>query len=163
MLLVDVLVQSHDVDCDSWSPKLALIFGKIGTSISERDTFLGQAVKWSSQGASQGNPKLHQCIAKVYWEELNYSQARHHYIHSKDGQSCGNLLVEFHMSKGFKWEVDLFIAQAVLQFLCLRNLITANQTFNTYTKNHPTIQKTGPPFLLPLLNFIWFLLQAVET
>ncbi|XP_066151647.1 Golgi to ER traffic protein 4 homolog [Euwallacea fornicatus] len=164
LLLVDVLNKSEDVDCDSWSTKLSTIFAKIGSEhSSERETFLVQAVKWSAQGTSQGNPNLHQYIAKIYWEELNYPQARHHYIHSQDGKGCANLLIEFQMAKGFKSEVDLFIAQAVLQFLCLRNLITASQTFTIYTENHPRIRKTGPPYLLPLLNFLWFLLQAVET
>lgn len=164
LLLIDVLNKSEEKNCDIWSPKLSMIFGKIGTiNTTERDTLLAQAVKWSTQGGTRGDPLLHQCIAKVYWEEQNYVQARHHYIHSRDGKGCAKLLIEFHLMKGFKCEADLFIAQAVLQFLCLRNKITANQTFTTYTENHPRIKKSGPPYLLPLLNFIWFLLQAVES
>lgn len=50
-----------------------------------------------------------------------------------------------------------------MQYLCLSNKITANQTFTSYTEQHPTIKKTGPPYLLPLLNFIFFLLQAIES
>jgi len=164
LLLIDVFNKSEEQNCDIWSPKLATIFAKIGiNNPTERDTFLAQAVKWSAQGTTQGNPLLHQYIAKIYWDEQNYVQARHHYIHSQDGKSCAKLLIEFQLIKGFKCEVDLFIAQAVLQFLCLRNQITASQTFTIYTENHPRIKKTGPPYLLPLLNFIWFLLQAVES
>lgn len=164
LLLVDVLNKSEEKNCDIWSPKLSTIFAKIGTSnTTERDMLLAQAVKWSAQGTARGDPLLHQCIAKIYWEEQNYAQARHHYIHSQDGKSCAKLLIEFQSIKGFGCEADLFIAQAVLQFLCLRNNTTASQTFTTYTENHPRIKRTGPPYLLPLLNFIWFLLQAVES
>ncbi|KAL1494132.1 hypothetical protein ABEB36_009778 [Hypothenemus hampei] len=164
LLLVEVLNQSEDKECAIWTPKLSTIFLKIGrNNTTERDAFLVQVFKWTSQNSSQGNAPFHQSIAKIYWEELNYSQARYHYVHSQDGKACAKLLIEFQMVEGYKNEVDLFIAQAVLQFLCLRNQITASQTFNTYTEQHPKIKKTGPPFLLPLLNFIWFLLQAVET
>ncbi|CAG9767212.1 unnamed protein product [Ceutorhynchus assimilis] len=164
LLLIEALEKSEEKDCDAWSPKLSNIFAKIGPDhTTEREHFLIQAVKWSSQGNTYGNPTLHQCIAKIYWQELNYIQARHHYIRSHDGKGCAKLLIEFQMTKGFKSEVDLFIAQAVLQFLCMSNRMTANQTFTTYTENHPKIKKNRPPFLLPLLNFLWFLLQAVET
>ncbi|XP_050295515.1 Golgi to ER traffic protein 4 homolog [Anthonomus grandis grandis] len=163
-LLVEVLDKSEDTNYEAWSPKLAAIFLKIGPlHATERESFLCKAVKWSAQGSTQGHPSLHQHIAKIYWDELNYVQARHHYVLSEDGKSCGKLLIEFQLTKGFKSEVDLFVAQAVLQFLCLRNQNTANQTFTTYTENHPRIRKTEPPYLLPLLNFIWFLLRAVET
>lgn len=33
--------------------------------------------------------------------------------------------------------------------------------FATYTQKHPSIED-GPPFVQPLLNFIWFLLLAVD-
>ncbi|KAF5287524.1 hypothetical protein FQA39_LY04152, partial [Lamprigera yunnana] len=102
-------------------------------------------------------------IAQVYWNEKNYTNARHHYIYSKDGLGCAKLLIEFQVTQGYSYEEDLFITQAVLQYLCLQNKVTASQTFNNYTKEHPRIKKTGPPYFLPLLNFIWFLLQAVES
>lgn len=74
---------------------------------------------------------------------------------------CAAMLVELHNLKGYPSEIDLFIAQAVLQYLCLQNKKTAAVAFSSYTTQHPNI-KTGPPYLLPLLNFIWFLLKAIE-
>ncbi|CAH1100273.1 unnamed protein product [Psylliodes chrysocephalus] len=163
ILLVDVLEKSEDFNCELWCSKLTKIFRQISSSTSERDTFLARAIRWSSKGSSHGHPLLHQSIALVYWEEKNYTQARHHFIYSQDGKSCAWLLIEFQRSQGFKDEADLFIAQTVLQYLCLKNKITANQTFTSYTEQHPRILKSGPPYLLPLLNFIWFLLQAIES
>ena len=47
--------------------------------------------------------------------EKNYSQARYHYLHSNDGNNFAAMLIEFHVTAGYSSEVDLFIAQAVLQ------------------------------------------------
>jgi len=48
------------------------------------------------------------------------------------------------------------------RYLCLHNKTSAKDVFASYTTQHPNIKKTGPPYILPLLNFIWFLLEAVE-
>ena len=47
--------------------------------------------------------------------EKNYIQARYHLLHSEDGKNCALMLVECHVNNGYPSEVDLFIAQAVLQ------------------------------------------------
>jgi len=47
------------------------------------------------------------------------------------------------------------------RFLCLQNKDTAHTVFVTYTQQHPGVEK-GPPYMKPLLNFIWFLLLALE-
>lgn len=49
----------------------------------------------------------------------------------------------------------------VSRFLCLKNKSSASVVFTTYTQKHPSIED-GPPFVQPLLNFIWFLLLAVD-
>jgi len=38
----------------------------------------------------------------------------------------------------------------------------ANITLQSYIAKHPQIQKNDPPFLLPLINFLWFLLLAID-
>lgn len=97
------------------------------------------------------------------WSEGNIEQARDHYLLSRDGISCGEMLIQLSQTKGYKSEVDLFVAQVVLQLLCLRETKTAIQTFETYVKNHPQIGCNEPPFNMPLLNFIYFLLKTVEN
>lgn len=47
------------------------------------------------------------------------------------------------------------------RYLCLQNKSTANTCFETYTQKHPSIH-SGPPFTLPLLNFLWLLQIALE-
>ena len=72
------------------------------------------------------------------------------------------MLVEYQLKKGYSSEVDLFITQTVLQFLCLKSEQTANVVFKHYISIHPDIGQMEPPFKLTLVNFIWFLLIAIE-
>lgn len=106
---------------------------------------------------------MHKLIAQIMWNEDNLAQARHHFLLSKDGNGCGHMLIQLSQTKGFPNEIDLFIAQVILQQLCLKETTTAAETFATYTKYHPKIASSEPPFITPLLNFIFFLLQAIEA
>lgn len=45
--------------------------------------------------------------------------------------------------------------------LCVRNKIIAQSTFQSYTKLHPAINDE-PPYILPLLNFLCFLLKILD-
>lgn len=47
--------------------------------------------------------------------EQNYCESRYHFLHSADGEGCAHMLVEYSTSRGFRSEVDMFVAQAVLQ------------------------------------------------
>jgi len=38
----------------------------------------------------------------------------------------------------------------------------ANRTLQSYTAMHPRISMRNPPFVQPLLNFLWFLLLAID-
>lgn len=106
---------------------------------------------------------MHKVIAQLMWNEGNMEQARHHFLLSKDGTGCGQMLVELSQTKGFPKEIDLFIVQVVLQQLCLKESASAMETFQTYTKYHPKISRTDPPFIMPLLNFVFFLLKIIES
>lgn len=56
---------------------------------------------------------------------------------------------------------DSLLGVLMCRFLCLKNKNSALVVFTTYTQKHPSIED-GPPFVQPLLNFIWFLLLAVD-
>ena len=47
------------------------------------------------------------------------------------------------------------------RMLCLHNKDTADTTFRCYTEQHPQVED-GPPFVRPLLNFLWLLLLAID-
>ncbi|XP_003743194.1 Golgi to ER traffic protein 4 homolog [Galendromus occidentalis] len=147
--------------------KLAKLHSMMKPSSPERVDFTGECLQYStvlgdlSDKKAFGHPNMHRLLALNYWAETNFRDAKYHFTRSLDGTSCALMLIEYHLSKGYKSEVDLFIAQTVLQYLCLNNQRTATVAFYVYTRWHPNVD--GPPFVLPLLNFIWFLLLAVET
>ncbi|KAM7297363.1 Golgi to ER traffic protein 4 homolog [Ixodes scapularis] len=148
--------------------RLGRLHSLLAAHSPERMTFLTRALQWSSppssspDAPSRGHPALHRLVALTLWKEKNYQESRYHFVHSTDGDGCAAMLVEFQTTKGYSSEIDLFIAQTVFQYLCLRNPSTATLAFWAYTRRHPSVPR-GPPFYLPLLNFLWFLLLAVES
>uniref|UniRef100_A0A8D0E461 Guided entry of tail-anchored proteins factor 4 n=1 Tax=Salvator merianae TaxID=96440 RepID=A0A8D0E461_SALMN len=162
MLVLESLEKSDAKVTDELLENLSKLFSLMDQNSPERVAFVSRALKWSSGGSGKlGHPKFHQLLAITLWKEQNYCESRYHFLHSTDGEGCANMLVEYSSSRGYRSEVDMFVAQAVLQFLCLKNKTSALVVFTTYTQKHPSIEK-GPPFVQPLLNFIWFLLLAVD-
>lgn len=106
---------------------------------------------------------MHKLAAEIMWNEGNIDQAHNHFIFSRDGVGFGQMLVQLSTTKGFPSEVDLFIVQVVLQQLCVKEKATAEDTFATYTKFHPKIACCEAPFPMPLLNFVYFLLKAIDA
>jgi len=71
------------------------------------------------------------------------------------------MLIECHVNYGYPSEVDLFLVQNVLQFLCLRNFRTARQFHDVYLKNHPDL-RSADLSQFPLLSFIKFLFISIQ-
>ncbi|XP_066868960.1 Golgi to ER traffic protein 4 homolog isoform X4 [Kogia breviceps] len=162
MLVLESLEKAEVEVVEELLESLAKLFSLMDPNSPERVAFVSRALKWSSGGSGKlGHPRLHQLLALTLWKEQNYCESRYHFLHSSDGEGCANMLVEYSTARGFRSEVDMFVAQAVLQFLCLKNKSSASVVFTTYTRKHPSIE-SGPPFAQPLLNFIWFLLLAVD-
>ncbi|KAL5019328.1 hypothetical protein ScPMuIL_005050 [Solemya velum] len=164
MLLIEVLKTSFSPVTEDTIDKIVDLFKNMHIDCPERQPFMAAAVFWSTGAGNQkksGHPVLHQKFAIIFWQEKNYLQARYHFLHSSDGQTFSTMLIEFNIVKGYPSEVDLFLAQAVLQYLCLQNKDTAQSLFKCYTRDHPDVND-GPPFLFPLLNFLWFLLLALD-
>eukprot|EP00090_Calanus_glacialis_P045641 TRINITY_DN8607_c0_g1_i1.p1 TRINITY_DN8607_c0_g1~~TRINITY_DN8607_c0_g1_i1.p1 ORF type:complete len:336 (-),score=102.85 TRINITY_DN8607_c0_g1_i1:173-1180(-) len=130
----------------------------------DKPVYLTTCLKWSNKetGSPLGHPRLHQHIAYGLWQNKQYPESRQHFLQSWDGAGCGHMLVEYHQARGFNSEVDMFIAQTVLQYLCLKKSLAAATAFVAYTEQHPKI-KCGPPYPHPLLNFLWFLLLSIQT
>ncbi|XP_036993760.2 Golgi to ER traffic protein 4 homolog [Artibeus jamaicensis] len=162
MLVLESLEKAEVEVAEELLESLARLFSLMDPNSPERVAFVSRALKWSGGGSGRlGHPRLHQLLALTLWREQNYCESRYHFLHSTDGEGCANMLVEYSTARGFRSEVDMFVAQAVLQFLCLKNKSSASVVFATYTQKHPSIED-GPPFVQPLLNFIWFLLLAVD-
>jgi len=169
------------IDSDLLS-KIKLIHLALQRGHEERNEFVCTILKWSGSlfnsnknkpsaefnheqnlityQKSFGHVGIHREIALNFWQEENYVQARYHFLHSIDGESCAKMLIECHMNYGYPSEVDLFLTQNVLQYLCLRNLVTAKEFYEQYIRNHPLIKENITK--LPLINFIKFLFIAIN-
>lgn len=164
VLLIDVLIKSKTQPSGEHFDKIAELFALMNPSSPERDTFVQKAIQWSSIGCAQkaGHADLHLKVAKIYWKEKNYTLARNHFLCTKSGVDCALMILEVNDKQGYADEVDLYIAQIVLQFLCLQKKDTAKDVFNEYVARHPKIN-SGPPYVYPLLNFLYFLFQAIDS
>lgn len=161
-LLVEVLKQNKIKPTEEWIQKLVDLFELMKENFPEKDSFLLNCVKWSVDDSNKGNPVLHKKIAEIYWKQKKYTMAHKHFLHSNDGVLYATMLISLHTTSGLKNEIDLFIAQAVLQFLARHNMEMAKATFDEYVKSHPDIKSTEAPHALPLLNFLWLLMTAIE-
>ncbi|XP_060875331.1 Golgi to ER traffic protein 4 homolog [Metopolophium dirhodum] len=164
-LFAKSLSAQHIIPSEQMFDFIRDIFRKFGPSLSaERDSMLNPIIQWTIEHCpeySMGHPGLHKRIGYIYWSEANFELAQHHYLRSTDGLAFAAMLVEMHKTRGLKYEVDLFITQVVLQGLCMRNISIAQSTFQSYTKLHPAINDE-PPYILPLLNFICYLLKILD-
>ncbi|XP_043945613.1 Golgi to ER traffic protein 4 homolog [Protopterus annectens] len=116
MLVLESLEKSKAEVTEDLLENLAKLFSLMDPNSPERVAFVSRALKWSSGGSGKlGHPVLHQQLAIALWKEQNYSESRYHFLHSSDGEGCANMLVEYSTVKGYRSEVDIFVAQAVLQ------------------------------------------------
>lgn len=135
---------------------------------------------------------LHNVVAEEFWHHKDYVNARYHYLHCaslENAQDVAKLLVEYQTSLASKSEIDLFITQFTLQFLCLQSPLALNQknasanspissisrktrstikyiaekVFSSYVINHPLLSQVCIPFSsLPLLNFTYFIISIID-
>lgn len=167
LLLIEVLQKCKfsEQDFEKWIFHVSCLIDRIEPNVVERESLIVRAVKWSCEGnkknPNQGHPLLHKFIANTMTKEQNYEQARYHYLLSKDGVGCAKILILL-SAKAYNSEVDMVIVQVVLNLLVLKEKDTAMVTFDTYTKLHPYIRTTNPPYRTPLLNFLYFLLNIID-
>lgn len=136
---------------------------------------------------------LHNVIAADYWQRKDFVNSRYHFLHCANeynAHDVANLLVEYQTSSANQSEVDLFVTQFVLQYLCLQDPIDnpdrnrpwnsrrkdvshprtrqtikkiADDIFTAYTAKHPSLLLPKGPFpTYPLLNFMNFIISILD-
>ncbi|XP_017102279.1 Golgi to ER traffic protein 4 homolog [Drosophila bipectinata] len=166
LLLLDTLEKRgpHPEDSELWVARWGGLIGGLSAATVERETVIQRTIKWSTALHGQyGHPVLHKLIAHVFWTEGNVEAARHHYLLCQDGSLSGRVLIEISQSRGFQSEVDLFLAQAVLQQLSLKDRKTAEDTFTEYTRSHSKLLRHEFPYKEPLINFLYFLFRLIDA
>jgi len=163
-LYVDVLTSSEAGAQDNRFNNLSKLYMLIPLDNIDKPSYLSSCVKWSCRDNTPlGHPRLHQHLAYALWQTKQYSQARQHFLHSLDGEGCGIMLAEFQLTLGYGSEVDIFIAQTVLQYLVLKKSVPASTAFQAYTMEHPKLPSCPPFHCHPLLNFVWLLLLSIQS
>ena len=163
-------VESLEKNVDEISPEiisnLGMLHSFMPANIPEAETFEKRALMWSTKCKNvpkTGDKKLRKLFAISYWKNRMYVEARQNFLYAGvgTGQLFGEMLKDISVQHGLAGETDLFLTQAVLQLLCLQSYKQATEVFASYTELHPKIGK-GPPFKYPLINFLCFLLIAIE-
>jgi tetratricopeptide (TPR) repeat protein len=121
------------------------------------ETFMKNAIKWSvAEGENKlGDPSLHYAIAEHYLAISEYGKAQKHYLRSGNPTRFAKVLYTWAQS-GYSSEADLFIARAVLQYLCFGNLKDANTVYQEYLLLNTSLPQS------PLINCLRFLLLTLE-
>lgn len=70
ILFVDVLNKSEQEGTNDYFKKITNMFSIMKAGSPERDTFLHNALRWSTKNnnCKWGHPDLHQMIAQVFWQ-----------------------------------------------------------------------------------------------
>lgn len=100
-------------------------------AISLPDTEIGRP-KFIADAIKILNPKilnrslLHEVLATQFWQTKDLASSRYHYLHCAsllNAKDVADLLVSYQTASANSSEVDLFITQFILQFLCLQSPI----------------------------------------
>jgi hypothetical protein len=117
------------------------------------DTEIGQT-KFIAEVMKLLSPKimnrdlLHEVLANRFYQVKDYANARYHFLHSAcKGKEVIHLLVDFQQERGTRSEVDLFITQFVLQFLCLQNPIDSPVVSTASGQSRHQRNNVAPPNL----------------
>lgn len=141
------------------------------------------------------NPKvlnrnlLHEVLATKFWQIKDLASSRYHYLHCAsllNAKDVADLLVSYQAESANNSEVDLFITQFILQFLCLQSPIdppnqkkttpsapSSRSLVNCCKRRRTEIKsiaeqiflcyKKKTKFSYPLLNFIWFMIMILDS
>jgi len=176
--LVDCYCKSKERVTPQKLETIRTIFSSFPPSTDDsKITFMKAAISYSSQygSSSQGEPLLHKDFALFYQSRQEYNLSQRHYLRSDSYRDHAKMLLEW-ATKGFLSEFDLFIARAVLQYLCLENLAGANELLEIVTQQiqsqnqsmlasrleSESVVLTDTSLNTPLMHFIQFLLKTVE-
>jgi len=120
--------------------------------------FARGAIKWSTNkyNNDQGDIRLHTAFARSYRQAKEWSIAQKHYIRSSVAEEYAEMILEWVQADNAVKELDVYVARAVLLYLCLGHVQQGNKFFDAIKVKKPNLDS-------PLVNFVDLLLQAVEA
>ncbi|KAL6057049.1 Golgi to ER traffic protein 4 [Balamuthia mandrillaris] len=164
LLLVKLYSENHVALAEEKKALLLAQYEKYPPEVDEgKVEFLKAAIKYSTKAESNSNtpngePRFHNALASYFFHVTkDWGQAQRHFVRSGNPQGFTEMLLAAAEEGGnLEVEDDLFLARAVLQYLCLSNWKDAITLFQLYCASHPAAATS------PLSNFIRFLLATVQ-
>ncbi|CEP00951.1 unnamed protein product (mitochondrion) [Plasmodiophora brassicae] len=123
-------------------------------------SFMKSAIKWSighGSKSSLGEPSFHLALAEHYADAGQYGDASKHHVKSGDYDGHCAVLARW-AEKVFPSEVDLLVARAVLQYLCLENFEGARHILDKLVNDDRWASRLDTP----LIRFCQFLLETLR-
>jgi hypothetical protein len=130
------------------------------TCDEDAQRLLRLAVKWSSAEGPfpRGDPRLNYEAACAYRRTGDASNACQRYMFSEQCEEYAQYLHELASTKGYRGELDIFLARAVFQLLAVENIRDAIQVRAAFM-----LQCGGKKTLdTPLMNCVELLLDVVQ-
>jgi hypothetical protein len=129
-------------------------------AVEQASAFMRDAIAWSADAGKHrhGEPRLHLLLAVRLSEAGQHDRAQRHWLRSEHPQEHAAALARWCEEGGYAGERDLFVARAVLQYLALENVRSANLVLQHYEAAVPDRAALDTP----LANFCRFLLKTVE-
>ncbi len=181
IFLVSVFAQAELAPDASNKGKLLALLRAFGSEEPTRKKFVGEMIAWSAKYGQYpaGDPDLHGVIGSLLAAEHNVVEAeRHLLLGTRDAALVLAELEYTWYANDEPHTAPLYAARGVLPYLLLGNVRDANVVYSRFTQDlllknlsipHQTITPTTAPqptttyfTSLPLLNFLAFLLLAVE-
>ena len=128
------------------------------TCNEDAQRFLSSAINWSKQEGSypRGDPRLNYEAACAYRRTGDDYNACTRYLFAEECEEYAGYLHTLATTKGYRGELDLFVARAVLQLLACENVRDGIQVKVHFLKLCRGTLDT------PLINFIELLLEVVQ-
>jgi len=132
-------VLTHDNNDKVIYQNIGQLFARIPANTTERMQFTVAALKLETSVFDIS--LIHNQFALILWKEKNYPESRYHFLRSPatSGDECARMLIEYQVSCGSNTETDLFIAQFILQLLCLRT--SFRMTSESIQNNNSDVEK----------------------
>ncbi|KAH6892187.1 hypothetical protein B0T10DRAFT_457903 [Thelonectria olida] len=178
IMLVDVYNQAELKPDGTSKGRLLTCLRLFNPEEHTRKKFITDMVGWSAKFGEYpaGDPELHHVAGSLYAEEHDtYEAERHLVLGTKDSPEVLTKMEYTWYKEGSPHEAGLFAGRAVLPYLLIGNVRAANTCYRLFTS---TLSADFPGLgvqdvsassgdirvfpSLPLLNFLGFLLMAVQ-
>ncbi|KAI9369788.1 DUF410 domain protein [Aspergillus egyptiacus] len=186
MLVVEVYVKAgwkiagggNDADGRAHKKRLIELLREFPSEEPTRKRFIQEMIGWSGRFGpiERGDPELHHAVGSVYAEDHEPYEAEKHLVlgTSESAETLAKLEYEWYTNDD-PHTAGIYAARAVVPFLLLGNLRSANKAFLIFTSRlssaNPTlgVQEVSSASsdlrvfpVLPLLNFLNLLLLAIQ-